>query len=96
MASPPPPNTIVVASSMTLSPVLAFTSDQLEFEEEPEAGAPVGVGSSTEVVRGVAMLSRPDKAPSESVVNVVSTDSSWFNVVGPFPFINNDIIVLEV
>ena len=79
-----------------MSPVLAFPSDELEFEEEPEAGAPVGVDSSTEVVRGVAMLSRPDDAPSESVVNVVSTDSSWFNVVGTFPFINNDIIVLEV
>ena len=77
---------------MPLSPVPAFGSDEPEVGIEAEVGALVGVdSSSTEVVRGVSVL---------SVVKVVATDSSWFKValkvVGPLPFVKDFFIVLKV
>ena len=69
-----------------------FPTDELVVEEESETV----VEFSLEVVGGVfSRLSRPDKAPTESVVKVCSTDS-LFNVAGPFPIIINGFIVLEV
>ena len=92
--SPPRDIVVVLPSPVPWSPVLPVASDELRVEEEPEAGTPVGVKFSIEVVEGV--LARLDKAPSESVVKVVSSDPLLFSVVGPFPFIKDGFIVLEV
>ena len=55
---------------------LASSSDELGVGKEP------GVSSSVDVVRGIVVLSG----------SVSCTDSSWFNVVGTFPFINNGFV----